>query len=238
MLITPHVIRSRGEAQVVTDELKSKLTAVRRELERIRRERERELQRQMPSPATVPPSEAPVPAPASEPVGPQMTVDPPASAPESAAKPTGEAAAGAGAHLADDLAGHVNGGGGNAEISQKTTSETALTETPLIGFMGLAKPNTTAVNQFSEKKTAPDSARSSRVWVVQVASHARAKDADSQARHLKQNGYDVQIVTAEIEGRTWYRVQVGQLATQREALELQKKLEESENLIHSWLVIR
>jgi hypothetical protein len=171
MLITPHVIRSRGEGQVVTEELKSKLTAVRRELERIRRERERELERQMPSPATktVPPTEAPVPPPASQPVGPEMTIDPPPSAPGPAGKTTGDAGAGASERLAGGLAGHGNPSGGNSEISQKNTSETAL-----IGFVGLAKTNTPAVNQSGEKKTTPDSARLPRVWVVQVASHARA----------------------------------------------------------------
>jgi general secretion pathway protein D len=42
MLITPHVIRSRGEGQIVTEEFKSRLSTVRNELERLRRDRERD----------------------------------------------------------------------------------------------------------------------------------------------------------------------------------------------------
>ncbi len=62
MLITPNVIRTRQESHAVTENFKSKLSTVRSELERIRRDRERELERQrklappptgaMPEPAT------------------------------------------------------------------------------------------------------------------------------------------------------------------------------------------
>ena len=45
MLITPHVIRSRTEGTEVTEELKSKLSTLRNELERMRLERERDLEK-------------------------------------------------------------------------------------------------------------------------------------------------------------------------------------------------
>jgi general secretion pathway protein D len=45
MLITPNVIRNRKESQVVTEEFKAKLSTVRAELERIKREQERDLER-------------------------------------------------------------------------------------------------------------------------------------------------------------------------------------------------
>ena len=77
MLITPHVIRSRTEGTEVTEELKSKLSTLRNDLERMRLERERDLekmkrdwqdqqqlqqQQQQPA-APVPPTEPPSPAP-------------------------------------------------------------------------------------------------------------------------------------------------------------------------------
>ena len=74
-LITPHVIRNRSEGTQVTEELKSKLSILRNDLEKVRLERERDLekmkrdwqdqqqqQQQQPA-APVPPTEPPSPAP-------------------------------------------------------------------------------------------------------------------------------------------------------------------------------
>jgi general secretion pathway protein D len=59
MLITPHVVRNRDEAQVVTEAFKDKVYGVRNELERFRLEQERlQLRRQ---PPTVPDQAPPVP---------------------------------------------------------------------------------------------------------------------------------------------------------------------------------
>jgi len=77
MLITPHVIRNREESQIVTEEFKSKLSAVRNELEKLRRDQERDLEklksqmREQPTPAlpTPPPAE-PQPPPVTAPARP------------------------------------------------------------------------------------------------------------------------------------------------------------------------
>ena len=45
MLITPHVIRNRSEGTAVTEELKSKLSILRNDLERMRLDRERDLEK-------------------------------------------------------------------------------------------------------------------------------------------------------------------------------------------------
>ena len=45
MLITPHVIRSRTEGTEVTEELKSKLSILRNDLERMRLDRERDVEK-------------------------------------------------------------------------------------------------------------------------------------------------------------------------------------------------
>ena len=78
MLITPHVIRNRSEGTAVTEELKSKLSALRNDLERMRLDRERDLERmkrdwqQQQNPAAPTPSdEPPSPSPSSSPVRPE-----------------------------------------------------------------------------------------------------------------------------------------------------------------------
>lgn len=249
MLITPNVIRSRGEGQVVTEELKSKLSTVRTELERIRRERERELPPKAPAPTTktMPPaSELPAPPAAGQPVVPGATVDSPiskgpspASAPDSA-RDGGAKTAVNREHSESGSVAQVKRAQERIEVDQKAAKSLSAAEpVPGTGFAGLVKPAPQSQpSMASVPKPVPERATSIRVWVVQVGSHARAKDADSQARELKEKGYDVSIIAAEVGGRTWHRVQVGQLATQRQAVELQKKLQESENLEHTLVAVR
>jgi general secretion pathway protein D len=82
MLITPNVIRNRGESRFVTEEFKSRLGTVRNELERMRKDREQDLERMKrhsqdqekenqksapPVPFTEPSGEAPRPAPSTSP---------------------------------------------------------------------------------------------------------------------------------------------------------------------------
>ena len=92
MLITPHVIRSRTEGTEVTEELKSKLSTLRNDLERMRLERERDVekmkrdwqdqqqlqqQQQQTKPAApAPADEPPSPSPSSSPARPEPAVTP------------------------------------------------------------------------------------------------------------------------------------------------------------------
>jgi DedD protein len=66
------------------------------------------------------------------------------------------------------------------------------------------------------------------VWSVQVKAFARQRDASDLAKRLKGKGYDAYVVSIQIKGRTWYRVRVGHLATQREAQGLLLKLKREE----------
>ncbi len=66
------------------------------------------------------------------------------------------------------------------------------------------------------------------VWSVQVKAFARQRDARDLTKRLKGKGYDAYVVSIQIKGRTWYRVRVGHLASQREAQSLLFKLKREE----------
>ena len=79
---------------------------------------------------------------------------------------------------------------------------------------------------------------SAQVWVVQIASFVTDKEAESLANKLKIKGYDAYVASAEVAGRTWYRVEVGRLANRNEARELQKTLQANEKIGQSIIAIR
>lgn len=54
-------------------------------------------------------------------------------------------------------------------------------------------------------------------FTVQIASYADEAEAQKTASDLKNKGYSAFYVPASINGKTWYRVSVGQFATQKEA---------------------
>ncbi len=54
-------------------------------------------------------------------------------------------------------------------------------------------------------------------FTVQIASYADEAEAQRTASDLKNKGYSAFYIPANIKGKTWYRVSVGQFATQKEA---------------------
>jgi cell division protein FtsN len=64
------------------------------------------------------------------------------------------------------------------------------------------------------------------------------KDADLFAKKLRDKGYDVRVIVADVGGKTWHRVQVGELASQQEAVDLQKSLKSSEKLEQTFVASR
>lgn len=61
-------------------------------------------------------------------------------------------------------------------------------------------------------------------FTVQVASYADEGEAQKMASNLKQKGYSAFYIPAVVKGKTWYRVSVGQFATQKEALSYRTEL--------------
>lgn len=54
-------------------------------------------------------------------------------------------------------------------------------------------------------------------FTVQVASYAEESEAQKMASDLKTKGYSAFYAPANVKGKTWYRVSVGQFSTQKEA---------------------
>ncbi len=77
-----------------------------------------------------------------------------------------------------------------------------------------------------------------RVWAVQVNAFANSDPAEIMVNKLKGKGYDAYLVSANVQGRTWYRVRVGRLATRQEARDLQKILQTKEKFTKAILVSR
>ena len=86
---------------------------------------------------------------------------------------------------------------------------------------------------------APPAVRpAAQIWVVQVASFVTDKEAQTLANKLKVKGYDANVASAEVGGKTWYRVEVGRLASRNEARELQKNLQVTEKIEQSIITVR
>ncbi|MBI2180838.1 MAG: SPOR domain-containing protein, partial [Deltaproteobacteria bacterium] len=246
MLITPHVIRNREESQIVTEEFKNKISSIRNELERIRRDREIEmekmkrLRREPPMPAlpTTPPAVEPQPPPVTAPARPGTYFGPlnPSVAP---AAPLIESAVGR-----DDLLppAQTQGDLEAALVAIEAVIESAKGENP-IGAAQASETSSERIETPSIARVQTDKSvtlptKVTRVWVVQVASLAQAKDADRLATKLRDKGYDAHVIAADVGGKNWHRVQVGELASRQEAFDLQKKLKSSEKLEQAFVARR
>ncbi len=72
---------------------------------------------------------------------------------------------------------------------------------------------------------------SSKGFTLQMKAFANQSDADKLADKLRRNGHDVRVETADVRGRLWYRVRVGQFSKWDDALSAKEKFEEAEALI-------
>jgi len=231
MLITPRVIRSRDEAQTASEEFKSKLGAVRNELDRIARERAK--------------SKPNVPPPAETPAIPKEEIPPPAPS---------RTAPGAGAMVAPSygsisIASLVNQG----QVTPVIPEEPIIEATPMLQLTGKSdaqpatqqdpakRPGGIAARPAYALSVAPykppvpvaparnmiarlAQPRINREWAVQLAALAEKKDAESIVNTLRKNGYDAYVMTIQAGEKTWHRVRVGQMADVKVANELKKTL--------------
>jgi len=235
MLITPRVIRNRDEAQTASEEFKSKLGAVRNELDRIGRERAKS-KPNLPPPAETPPIPDP-----------RMKEEIPQPAPS-------RSAPGAGAMLAPpygSIASLVNQG---EVLTSVTPAEPTIEATPMLQLMSKSKSDAQPAAQQDPAKRAGVVARPAyalslapykppvpvaparnmiarlaqprinREWAVQLAALAEKKDAESIVNTLRKNGYDAYVMTIQAGAKTWHRVRVGQMADVKVANDLKKSL--------------
>jgi len=240
ILITPRVIRNRDESHSITEEFKNKLSTIRNELEKMQRDRARDLEKlekmkkQAAEPAepTTPPAEPSGP-PAAGPARPGAYFVPPASV-FTPAPPLVESS----------VSHNVLPGPSYPEARLETvlaTLEAAIdstrSENPVVAAAGDvgAQPEKVAATRAppprsQSEKPVPAALKLAQVWAVQVASFADGKDADFLAKRLRDKGYDVRVIVADVGGKTWHRVQVGEFASQQQAVDLQKSLKSSEKL--------
>ncbi len=232
MMITPNVIRNRDEARSVTTDFKNKLSTLRNELEKMQRDRARDLEKlekmkkraPEPSEQTTPPAEPSGPQ-AADPARPGAYFVPPASVVTPALPP---------AETQGDL--------GAVLAALESAVDTAGSEKP-VGAMVAAgtsseRLDTATAAGARTKEAVPPAVKVTRVWVVQVGAYAQAKEADIVAKRLRDKGYDVRVIVADVGGKTWHRVQVGEVASRQEAFDLQKNLKSSEKLEQAFVASR
>jgi DedD protein len=124
--------------------------------------------------------------------------------------------------------------------AQEKTAKTKITKAPPVKETVKTAPK---VPEKSGEKTGPArsaeverrskpvrTASPERTWTVQVKSSPDKIFADRSVAQLKSKGYDAFVVEAEVNGKTWYRVHVGHLATRQEAENLRRTLESKERL--------
>jgi Flp pilus assembly secretin CpaC len=245
MLITPRVIRNRDESRSVTEEFKSKLSTIRNELEKMQLDRARDLEKleKMKKRAPEPPEQTTPPAepsgpPAAGPARPGAYFVPSASV-VTPARPRAESSVGRDDPLPPA---ETQGDLGAVLAALESAVDTAGSEKPVgaaaaIGTSSERLDTATAAGART-KEAVPPAVKVTRVWVVQVGAYAQAKEADIVAKRLRDKGYDVRVIVADVGGKTWHRVQVGELANRQEAFDLQKSLKSSEKLEQTFVASR
>jgi cell division septation protein DedD len=252
MLITPHVIRNRDESRQVTEDFKKSLSTVRNELERMAREREKLQQRPLeekpalpgpsgdPAPApNLPATSPPPPAPSSAPAGPGASVMPlrkinlpPKASPNAAVKDLPSAAGGE----------MVSPAPGRRPLSVQV--ETPQPEVPPLNpqhayaLSVTRHPEKTPAATIQHPASEKLESKPLQQWTVQVASMDRQKDAEELAGVLRSKGYDAYVIAANIDGKTWHRIRVGQSLSRADASKLQKILQVSEKFESSYMLTR
>ncbi len=237
MMITPNVIRNRDESRSVTEEFKSKLSTLRNELEKMRRDSERDLEK-LKSQMREPPKAAEPTAPPVEPVRPGAYFAPvnPSVPPRT---PLVESAvSGEDVPPAAETRGELEG----VLAAIEAGSESAKRQES-VGAAAAAGSSSERLDMATAAvartiPAVPPAVKVTRVWVVQVGAYAQAKEADLVAKRLRDKGYDVRVIAADVGGKIWHRVQVGELASQLQAVELQKSLKSSEKLEQAFVASR
>lgn len=84
--------------------------------------------------------------------------------------------------------------------------------------------------KVTEAEIEPSADKPTSGWIVQVASFSEQSNADALQEQLEKKGYTAFVATAEVNGRTWYRVRVGPEEERNNADKLQKKIARTENL--------
>lgn len=75
-------------------------------------------------------------------------------------------------------------------------------------------------------------------WTVQITATTDAAAAEAIAARLRSRGYEAYTVKAPARGELWHRVRVGRFATRSEALGMEERLRNVENLRDAYVTAR
>jgi general secretion pathway protein D len=225
MLLTPHVIRNRDQAQQVTEDFKKSLSSLRNELDRMAKERVRLQQQPVePKPALPGPSSDPVPPP------PGASLSPFAPNAPVFARDT-------------VLWTDVDQPSPAVVAREMPASLGGVPNTPVVTAGGQSVPQaplylTTFVTRppVSQTKTAPVKRKSERQWTVQVAALADESDAKTMMQSLRKSGYDAYVTTGQATSKTWHRVRVGRFGDPQAAQQMKASLAESSPFRRAFVV--
>jgi general secretion pathway protein D len=255
MMISPHVIRNQAESRKATQEFEDKLSTLRNELERMKRDQELEAQKrekirqqqqqlkeekekeQQQNQENQEKEKPVLPAPSSggERPSPSNTQIPQKAAPgllhETSLEPKDIPAT-------PVVTGRRRAAAGNPLIPNEMTTAAKIEEPT--GGTTTQVSSSAGKSSMAEPQPLPTIAyvasmrreeiNSAQTWVVQVASFRRETDAESLAKKLRKKGYDARVTGARVENKTWHRVRVGRFANRKEANELQRKLAAREQI--------
>jgi cell division septation protein DedD len=111
------------------------------------------------------------------------------------------------------------------QVSQSAAPALPSLPASLLSFTSapsVAAPATPALPVSPAQRQKSGGAR--RVWTVQVAAIAESSAAEALAQKLRQSGYDAYVRMTKSESKTWHRVRVGQLESQKDAADLRNIL--------------
>jgi len=250
MLITPNVIRNREESRDITEEFKAKVSAAKREVERMRREQEQkvdELRKNPPEPPTdTIPEQPDAGTPAQEGAAKGQQSPAPKKAPEAKAAPaaTSTKPPARSSHAAQQqqsapvrqpieirLHGRQEPPGGRSGTNAAAEGGAPPTGKPSANndqdgreFIAPGAPATTPDAVQTREALSPAGSAEVPVWVVQIMSFGPEADARALADKLKARGYNVSILSPEATGEARHRVEIGPLQRRSEAQAVQREL--------------
>ncbi len=118
----------------------------------------------------------------------------------------------------------------------KEVVDNTVTKTKTIAVVPKAAPvkeskTPTATTTPRAVASIPESAKSiGSFYTIQIGSYAAAADAEKITDSLKARGYKATYTAADVNGKTYYRVQVGQFENLQEAQDHKKELMEQNRL--------
>jgi cell division septation protein DedD len=126
--------------------------------------------------------------------------------------------------------------GPRAAAAQPAPAELAIKMKGDVRIAPASDAEDAGVQKISAPPAAPRSGEpSEKKWSVQIASMPERSAADSLAQDLSEKGYAAYVVTAEVKGRTYYRVRAGRFDARQDAESMRQELARQETYRESYV---